>query len=172
MPDNLVGVKVDPGAAVSSVAAAIDASVPGVEALPRTEAVASIPGVSSITASFDLIVGITFVVVAVVTGFFFLILTVQKLRVFAGLRALGATSRYLAASVLTQVVAVVVAGVAAATALLAGAAAVSSPAFPLAVDTRLVLLSGLAVLGSSVVASVLAVRRIARVDPLVAAGAR
>lgn len=172
VPDNLLGVEVVPGAAVSSVAAAIDGAVPGVVALPKAEAVASIPGVSSITTSFDLIVGITFVIVAVVTGFFFLILTVQRLRVFAGLRALGATSRYLAASVLTQVVAVVAAGVAAATALLTGAAALSSPAFPLAVNTRLVLLSGLAVLGSSVVASALAVRRVARVDPLVAAGAR
>lgn len=172
VPDTLVGVEADPGTSTSSVAAAIDAAVPGVEALPRAEAVASIPGVSSITASFDLIVGITFVIVAVVTGFFFLILTVQKLRVFAGLRALGATSRYLVASVLTQVAAVVVAGVAAATAMLAGAAAVSSPAFPLAVNTRLVLLSALAVLGSSVAASVLAVRRVARVDPLVAVGAR
>ena len=122
MPDNLVGVEVDPGAAVSSVAAAIDASVPGVEALPRPEAVASIPGVSSVTASFDLIVGITFVIVAVVTGFFFLILTVQKIGVFAGLRALGATSRYLVGSVLTQVVAVVVAGVAGAGLCFLGAA--------------------------------------------------
>lgn len=172
VPDNLVGVTVDPGRSPSSVAASIDAAVPGVEALPRAEAVASIPGVSSITASFDLIVGITFVIVAVVTGFFFLILTVPKLRVFAGLRAIGATSRYLAASVLTQVVTVVVAGVAAATALLAAAAAMSSPAFPLAVDTRLVLLSGAAVLGSSVAASLLAVRRVARVDPLVGSGAR
>ena len=172
VPDNLVGVAIDPGIAASSVASAIDEAIPGVEALPKAEAVASIPGVGSITASFDLIVGITFVIVAVLTGFFFLILTVQKLRVFAGLRALGATSRYLGASVLTQVVAVVVAGVVAAAALLALAAAVSSPAFPLAVNTRLVLLSGLAVLGSSVVASLLAVRRVARVDPLVAAGAR
>ena len=172
VPDNLVGVEVDPGVAVSSVAATIDAAIPGVEALPKAEAVASIPGVSSITASFDLIVGITFVIVAVVTGFFFLILTVQRLRVFAGLRALGATSRYLGASVLTQVVAVVGAGVVAATAMLAVAAAVSSRAFPLAVNTRLVLLSGLAVLGSSMAASVVALRRVARVDPLVAAGAR
>lgn len=172
VPDNLVGVEVARGATASSVAAAVDAAVPGVEALPRAAAVASIPGVSSITASFDLIVGTTFVIVAVVTGFFFLILTVQKLRVFAGLRALGATSRYLAASVLTQVAGVVTAGVAAGTAMLAGAAALSSPAFPLAVDTKLVLLSGLAVLGSSAAASVLAVRRVARVDPLVAAGAR
>ncbi len=172
VPDNLVGVEVARGATASSVAAAIDAVVPGVEALPRAAAVASIPGVSSITASFDLVVGITFVIVAVVTGFFFLILTVQRLRVFAGLRALGATSRYLAASVLTQVVGVVAAGVAVAAAMLAGAAAVSSPAFPLAVDTTLVVLSGLAVLGSSTVASMVAVRRVARVDPLVAAGAR
>lgn len=172
VPDNLVGVDVRPGADVSSVVAAIDASSPNLEALTRKEAVASMPGVSSITASFDLIVGITFVIVAVVTGFFFLILTVQKLRVFAALRAVGATGRYLSASVLTQVVVVVVTGVAAATAMLAAAAAMSSPAFPLAVDTKLVLLSALAVLMSSVAATVLAIRRIARVDPLAAAGAR
>jgi putative ABC transport system permease protein len=172
VPDNLIGVDVVPGATTRSVSAAIEASDPGLEALSRATAVASMPGVSSITTSFDLIIGITFVIVVVVTGFFFLILTVQKLSTFAALRAIGATSRYLGASVITQVVILVLVGVAAATVMLALAAAVSSPAFPIAVDTGLVATSGIAVLVSSVSASLLAVRRIARVDPLVAAGAR
>lgn len=172
VPDNLVGVWVAPGATISSVSAAIAAVDPGLEALSRASAVASMPGVSSITTSFDLIIGITFVIVVVVTGFFFLILTVQKLRVFAALRAIGATSRYLGTSVITQVVILVLVGVTAATAMLGFAAAISSPAFPISVDARLVAVATAAVLAASVSASLLAVRRIARVDPLRAAGAR
>lgn len=172
VPDNLVGADIAPGATIRSVSAAIDASDPSLEALSRASAVASMPGVSSITTSFDLIIGITFVIVVVVTGFFFLILTVQKLRIFAGLRAIGATSRYLGASVITQVVILVLVGVAAATAMLGVAAAVSSPAFPIAVDARLVAMATVAVLVASVLASMLAIRRITRVDPLVATGAR
>jgi putative ABC transport system permease protein len=172
VPDNLVGVDPAPGTSAATLVRAIDASDPGLEALPRADAVASIPGASSVAQSFDLIVGITFAIVVVVTGFFFMILTVQKLRTFAALRAVGATTGYLASSLVTQVVVVVTLAVAAATGLLGLAALGSSPAFPLRVDPRLVLNASAAVLAFSLLASLAAVRRIARLDPLEAAGVR
>jgi len=172
VPDNLVGVDAAPGTSIAELTRAIDAVDPGLEALSRRTAVASIPGASSVTQSFELIVGITFVIVAVVTGFFFLILTVQKERTFTALRAVGATTRYLASALVVQVVILVLAGVAVATALLGVAAANSSPAFPLRIDTRLVMTAAVAVLVCSLLASLVSVRRIARLDALAAAGAR
>lgn len=172
VPDNLVAVTVAPGTPVSTVTRAIESAEPKLEALSRPEAVASIPGASSVSQSFNLIVGITFVIVVVVTGFFFLILTVQKLRVFTALRALGATTGFLASSLVVQVVAVVVGAAVLATALLAVAAASSSAAFPIGVDARLVVTVTLAVLACSLAVSLVSVRRIARLEPVEAAGVR
>ena len=59
-----------------------------------------------------------------------------------------------------------------ATALLGVAALNSSPAFPLRVDPRLVGSATLAVLTFSLVASLVSVRRIVRVNPVEAAGVR
>jgi putative ABC transport system permease protein len=172
VPDNLVGVDAAAGTSVAAVTRAINASDPGLEALSRATAVASIPGARSVSQSFNLIVGITFVIVVVVTGFFFMILTVQKLRIFTALRAVGATTGYLASSLVAQVVIMVLLGVAGATGLLGVAAVNSSPAFPLRVDPRLVVTATLAVLASCLVASLVSVRRIARLDPVEAAGVR
>ena len=172
VPDNLVAVDAAAGTSVGTLTRAIDAAAPDLEALSRATAVASIPGASSVSQSFNLIVGITFVIVVVVTGFFFLILTVQKLRVFTALRAIGATTGYLAWSLVVQVVVIVIFSVALATALLGVAAVNSSSAFPLRVDLRLVVTSTVVVLTCSLLASLVSVRRIARLDPVEAAGVR
>lgn len=172
VPDNLVAVATAEGTPTATVTKAIDATVPGVEALSRATAVASIPGASSVSQSFNLIVGITFVIVVVVTGFFFLILTVQKLRVFTSLRALGATTGYLASALVLQVVIIVLIAAALATGMLGVAARNSSTSFPLRVDVRLVVTATAAVLAFSLAAALVSVRRIAKLDPLDAAGAR
>jgi putative ABC transport system permease protein len=172
VPDNLVAVVTARGESTVRVTKAIDANVPGVEALSRATAVASIPGASSVSRSFDLIVGITFVIVVVVTGFFFLILTVQELRVFTTLRAVGATTGYLASALVLQVVLVVLVAAALGTALLGVAAANSSTSFPLRVDLPLVVTATVAVLAFSLAAALVSVRRIAKLDPLDAAGVR
>jgi putative ABC transport system permease protein len=172
VPDNLVAVSATEGTSIPELTTAIDTALPALEALSRTQAVASMPGVSSVSQSFTLIVGITFVIVVVVTAFFSLILTVQKLRVFTALRAVGATTRYLASALVLQVVVVVLVASALATALLGVAAANSSAAFPIALDARLAVTVTLAVLGFSLLASMLSVRRIARLDPVEAAGVR
>jgi putative ABC transport system permease protein len=168
--DNLFGVRLARNVSPAGVATAIHEGNPNFEALSRRQAVASLPGVSSITQSFNLVVGITFVIVVVVIGFFFLILTVQKLRVFALLRAVGATTGYLAAALAVQVVTMVIVGMAAATAMLGVAAVNSSPAFPLRVDPKLVGVATVAVLLFSLAASLSSVRRIASLDPAEAAG--
>ena len=104
-----------------------------------------------------------------VVGFFVLILTVQKLRSFVALRAIGASTGYLARSLIMQVVILVVLGSLIGSGILWLATLGSSPAFPLTVDGRLVIVVSVAVLGSSILAGLLSVRRIARADPADAA---
>ena len=83
-------------------------------------AAAGTPGVESISQSFALIVGITFGIVVLVVGFFFLILTVQKLRSFVALRAIGAGVRIPGRSLIVQIALLVLLGSLLATAALLG----------------------------------------------------
>ena len=93
-----------PGVTPKALAAGINAAVPQVIALTRSDAVADAPGVSSTQRSFAILLGLAVVVVALVTGFFFLILTVQKTAALTLLRAMGAPARYLVRSLIQQVV--------------------------------------------------------------------
>jgi putative ABC transport system permease protein len=169
VPLSLIGVEIAPGEDSTVVGDRITELVAGVEGLDRVAAAAGTPGVDSISQSFTLIVGITFGIVVLVIGFFFLILTVQKLRSFVTLRAIGASTGYLARSLIIQIVILVLLGTMIGTAVLLLATLGSNPAFPLSVDGWLVLTVTAAVLVFSVLAGVLSIRRIARADPATAA---
>ncbi len=161
-------VAVDPAAGVEpeALAASINRAVSGVEALDRDTAVASLPGVQPVSQSFAIILFLAFLVVTLVTGFFFLILTVQKASALALLRAIGASGGSLVRALLIQVVLVVVGGIIVGTALVALASLGSSPTFPISIESRTVLGSGTLVLVLALLSSLVAVRRVLRVDPV------
>lgn len=165
---SLVAVHPAPGVEPEVLAARITREVEGVEALDRQTAADSLPAVSSISSSFQVVLGLAFIVVVLVTGFFFLILTVQKTQALTLLRAVGASSWYLIRNLALQVTLVTLAGVTFAAALLAIAAAASSDEFPIQADPGLVATTGGAVLVLALLASLASVRRVARIDPFTA----
>jgi putative ABC transport system permease protein len=170
---SLVGVEPEPGVSPVALAADITGAVDGVKALDRQAAVDGIPGVSSIRQSFAIILGLAFVVVALLTGFFFLILTVQKATALTLLRAVGASSSYLLRNLALQVVSVILAGVAIAVALLLVAAGpASSGSFEVAVEPSVVAITAAALLLLGLVAAVGSMRRVAKLDPSSATAAR
>ena len=107
--------------------------------------------------------------VVVVVGFFFQILTVQKLPSFTVLKALGARPGSLAGSVLTQIAVMVGLGIVVGVTLLVGAVAGFSSTLTITTDPVLIATAGGAVLVSSLLAGLTSVRRIARKDPAAAA---
>lgn len=164
----LIAVDPAPGVDAATLASWITAEVPGVEALDRQTAVDSLPGVSSIRSSFSVVLGLAFIVVVLITGFFFLILTVQKTQALTLLRAIGASGAYLIKNLALQVTLVTVLGVLLAAGLLALAAAGSSQSFPIEADPGLIVSTGAAVLALALLASLAAVRRVSRIDPATA----
>ena len=144
--------------------------VEGVEALDRATAVASLPGVASIQQSFAIILGLAFVVVILLTGFFFLIITVQKTASLTLLRAVGAGSWFLLRNLLFQVLLVIAAALVIAIPLtifcrvggrrVAAFAATTDPSVLLITSTSIVILG--------VLASVGAMRRLTKIDPAAA----
>jgi putative ABC transport system permease protein len=172
VPINVVAFDVDEGADAAAVAAQVQQAVDGTQAFDLAAAVAAIPGVESVGQTFGLLVGITFVIGVVVVGFFFLILTVQKLRTFTLLRATGASTRSLAGTVAGQIAAVVLLASVLATALAWFALQGLSTGLPVRIDPVTTAGVVAAVLAASLAAGLLSVRRIAALDPATAAGAR
>ncbi len=172
VPINAVAFTVDAGADPVAVAAQVQQAVAGTEVLDRDAAIAAIPGVESVSQTFGLLVGITFVIGVVVVGFFFLILTVQKLRTFTLLRATGASIRSLALTVTGQIAAVVLLASAVAVALAWGALQGLATGLPVSIEPLTIGSVVAAVLVASLAAGLLSVRRIAGIDPATAAGAR
>ena len=172
IPLNAVAVETTPGSDPAAVASQVANTVPGTAGYTISDAVAKIPGVSSVSQTFGILVGMTFVISIVVIGFFFLILTVQKMRVFTLLRATGASTGRLARSVVVQITAVVVVASAVAILLVWGALKGASTGIPVSLDPTLVIGTVLAVWVFSLAAGLLSIRRIRSIDPATAAGAR
>ena len=172
IPINAVAVETASGSDPATVAAEIGKTVPGTTGYTVPNAVAKIPGVASISQTFGILVGLTFIISIVVIGFFFLILTVQKMRVFTLLRATGASTGRLARSVIAQITAVVAVASAVAVLLVWGALKGVSAGIPVSLSPSLVVGTVLAVWLFSLLAGLLSIRRIRTIDPATAAGAR
>jgi len=154
------------GVSPADLAARINRAVPGVDALTRDQAVADAPGVSSVSQSFSLIIGLTYIVITIVIGFFFVILTVQKTASLTLLRAIGADTRTLVGALFVQVLIVVVLAMGIGAGILALAALGSSPVFPISADPALIARVGGTILVLALLAALVAARRIARIDPI------
>ena len=156
----------------ATVVSAINEQVPGTKAYTKSDAVALIPGVASISQTFGILVGLTFIIGIVVIGFFFLILTVQKMKSFTLLRAIGAGTGRLSRVVAMQISVVVLLASAIAVVLTLLAVRGLNSGIPVSLSPALVAGTVLAVLVFSLLAGLLSIRRIAKIDPFTAAGAR
>jgi putative ABC transport system permease protein len=163
---SMVVADAESGVEPSAVAARITRTVDGVEALDRASAVDSLPGVSAVQTSFSIVLGLAFVVVTLVVGIFFVILTVQKSASLTLLRAIGARTGDLVQALLVQVGVVMAGGIVVGGVLLGLATLASSETFPIEFDVRLFLTRGLLMLGLAGLASAAAIRRVLRIDPI------
>jgi putative ABC transport system permease protein len=156
------------GVVTRDLMARITAEVPRVEVLTRAQAEAKAPGVSQVSSSFGLIIGLLWFVVLLTTGLFFLILTVQKAGSLTVLRAMGASGSKLVGALIIQVFMVMGAGLVFAIALFAGSVGAVAN-LGLRVDPALItstafLLLVLALLGTGLGAT----RRVLRIEPAAA----
>jgi putative ABC transport system permease protein len=162
-----IAIKVASGSSAQQVAARINQQVDGVEALTRQEAVDGSPGVSSVRTSFTIILGLFYLVVPLVTGLFFLIVTFQKASALTLLRAIGAPARSLVWSLLVQVVIVMALGSLIAFGLYS--VAIQGVAnLGVRIEVMPAVVTSLVVLVLALLTSLVAVRRVLRLDPLLA----
>ena len=166
VPPSAVAVIPSPGVSPKAVAASINAAVPGTAALTRSDAVANAPGVSSTQGSFAIVLALAVVVVALVTGFFFLILTTQKTPSLTLLRAVGAPAGYLVRGLIQQVVLVLGVALLFAVGLVLAATAVVNAGLPLTVEPRALVTSTMVIVGLSLLGVAFSVWRVLRIEPI------
>ncbi|MGH9012285.1 MAG: peptide ABC transporter permease, partial [Acidimicrobiia bacterium] len=92
---SILAVEPAPDITPEALARQLNQAFPTLEAMTREEAAATTPGLDSVTLAFSAVMGLGYLVVAVVIGFFFLTLTLQKEASVTLLRAVGARSGYL-----------------------------------------------------------------------------
>ncbi|REE02340.1 ABC transporter permease [Citricoccus nitrophenolicus] len=133
-------------------------------------ALGALPAYSSENGSLVMMQAFLYGISALVIAAFMAVFTLQRTRDIAVLKALGATTGWVVIDALTQAGIVLLAGAALGGALGLGGISLASGAVPVQVDAAAVAIPVLVTVLLGMVASVAAVWRTCRVDPLVALG--
>jgi putative ABC transport system permease protein len=163
---SVIGVSPSPGISPAELADRIDDALPQADALTRAQAAAKTPGVTAIKSSFEVIFFLFALVVPLVTGLFFLIITLQKSRSLTLLRAIGAPTGVLVRALLVQVVIILGGGIIIGTLLYAPLSQLRIGSLSLRFDTTAVLEWAGLLLTLGVLSAFAAVQRVLRIDPV------
>lgn len=144
----------------------VNAASDDADALTRSEAAEEAPGVAQVQQSFQVIFLLYALVVPLVTGLFFLIITFQKAAALTLLRAIGARASVLVRSLLVQVVIVIGGGLVLGTALYAPLTTLEIGAISLRFDPAAVAFWWVLLLVLGLASAVVAARRVLAIDPL------
>lgn len=155
----------------ADVLAAADAELGTVTETPR-EARSAISSFTAENLSLTLMQVFLLAISALVVGAFFTVWTIQRAGDVAVLRALGASTRYLLRDAIGQAGVVLGVGVGLGTALAAGAGLLAARVMPVVVDVSTTLVPAVVLVALGGLGAVLAVTRVARVDPHAALAAR
>ena len=161
-----VAVRPEGGVSDAEVATRINDASPEADALTRAEAADETPGVAEVRQSFQVIFLLYGLVVPLVTGLFFLIVTFQKSGSLTLLRAIGARSGTLVRSLLIQVLIVMGAGIAVGVALYTPLSQAKAGSIALRFDAGAVLFWSVLLLVLGLASALVAARRVLAIDPL------
>ena len=142
----------------------------GVDVLTKKKAFDGSPGYVAETATMSLIRGFLLVISALVVAAFFTVWTVQRRDQIGLLKAMGASDRYVVGDAMLQVLILLVAATVVGTVLGLVLGALFPKDAPFTLTAPSVVGAGVALVLAGLVGSLVAVRRITSVDPLVALG--
>ncbi|HET9723205.1 MAG TPA: ABC transporter permease [Actinomycetota bacterium] len=153
-----------------AVAGRIRGQVPGTSPLTIDEAVFALPGVQAQNDTFAQIIGVTFAIAGLVVALFFALVVLERLGLLGMLKAVGASTRQLAAGLITQAVLVALGAFVVGGAISLALAAVVPAEVPVELEVRRAAITGVGVLVTSLIGSAVSFRRIVRIDPASAVG--
>ena len=161
-----MGVRPVAGLSPAALATRINDASDDADALTRERAAQESPGVAQVRQSFQVIFLLYALVVPLVTGLFFLIITFQKAGSLTLLRAIGARSGVLVRSLLVQVVLVIGGGLVLGVALYAPLTQVRLGDIALRFAAAAVVFWAVLLLVLGLLSAVVAARRVLAIDPI------
>ncbi len=145
-------------------------SIEGIEVATHDEAVSAVPGYSEELGTITMIQVFLFLIAALIMTVFFYVITMQKTGQFGILKAVGASTIYLARSLLIQVIVMAIVGIIVGAVLSFTIAAVLPNNVPFALELMRVLIYGIGLLLVALLGTLLSLRQISKIDPLIAIG--
>ncbi len=166
-----LAVTTSPGTNPVQVATDIDAATGGTtDTLTRQASVSALPGINEQSSTFTAIIYVTVLVAVLVIALFFALLTLERIGLYAVLKALGASTAQIFVGVVFQALVVAI------TSFVLGAVAVYalSPiltrALPFQLVTSRTVTTFVLLLVAATIGSAISLRRVVRVDPASAIG--
>jgi putative ABC transport system permease protein len=163
---NAIGVRPADGVTDQQLIERINDASDDADALTRQQAADDAPGVAQVRQSFQVIFLLYGLVVPLVTGLFFLIITFQKAASLTLLRAIGARSSALVRSLLVQVLIVMAGGIAIGVALYIPLSQLQIGAIALQFDPGAVVFWSVLLLALGLLSALVAARRVLAIDPI------
>lgn len=166
VPPSVIGVRPAPGVSAGALTAQINKASGDADALTRRQAAEKAPGVAAVRNSFNLIFLLFALVVPLVTGLFFLIITLQKARALTLLRAIGVPAGVLVRSLLVQALIIIGGGIVIGTLLFLPLSQAKVGKLSLSFDPAAVLFWAALLLTLGLLSALVAARRVLAIDPV------
>ncbi|MED3662091.1 ABC transporter permease [Ureibacillus sp. FSL K6-8385] len=141
-----------------------------IEIVTKAKAIQGVPGYKEENGTIMMMLTFLLVISAFVLGVFFYVLTLQKSNQFGVLKAIGASNRFLAKIIVSQVFLLSLTSVIIGILLTYVTALILPDEMPFALDVKLVILYSILLILISTLGSLASVRRIVKIDPLLAIG--
>lgn len=164
-------VRTDDDADAAEVRAGIDEATGTTETLSQSGAVSAIPGIEEQNATFTAVIGVTVFVSGLVVALFFALLTLERIGLYAVLKAVGGSSATLVGGVVIQALLVALGAFVVGGLLTLGLERVVPADIPLILEPGRAAFTLAAVAVAAVGGALVSLRRIVRIDPASAIGA-
>ncbi len=162
---------VDPAADTDPEALAASLSVTsGLSAVTPAGAIEALPVVQQQSTTFQGIIGVTFVVTGMVVALFFALITLERIGLYAVLKALGASTKDLMAGISAQAVCISLVALVLGLVLSFGFTSLLPVNLPVRVEPSRLLQIGIGVVLTSLIGSLFSLRRVLSIDPAEAIG--
>ncbi len=142
----------------------------GVQIADTDEVIGALATVQQQSSTFSGIIGVTFVVTLIVVALFFALLTLERILQYAVLKAIGANTRDLLKTLVTQAAAISTVAVVVGIALSFIFIAFLPPDLPLRIEPYRLVVIAIGTLVTALLGSLFTFRRINRIDPAEAIG--
>ena len=142
----------------------------GTSVVDKATIVSNIPGYLAEQLTINMIVWVLVVVSATILGVFFYVITIQKLKQFGILKAIGMEMRELTIMLTSQVLILALFGTIIGNVLAFGMASMLPSSMPFHLEMQTVIIISIVFIIVTLVTSLLSIRKVAKVDPIVIIG--